>query len=228
MERLQNFWFKFNNNMSLMSILALAIGLLLLAAGHRFFLELHSAELLYWYFGGGVGLMAIYAVCYGVVAENTTEFEGGLVRPRLVMPVLAFFSALSFLYHGFLAQSDPSLQSQDRFFLLAAGPAVMFVFAVTYCLYVGNVANDRLPVPTEASRKRRGGPARLTLSLLKWCSLLAIGACSVRLALQGDPYGLLVCIVELVVTFVICGAIEMIFAATVPVDADRGYAKQAA
>ena len=77
MEALQNFYYRFTNNLSLTSMLVCLLTSTLVFCGHVFWYQYHSLDLLYGYFASTAAVMVVFAIPYGLYAENTSEFDGG-------------------------------------------------------------------------------------------------------------------------------------------------------
>jgi hypothetical protein len=223
MDKIREFWYKLTNNMSLTSGVVALISATLVFTGFVFWQRQMNIELLFWYLGISGGLMVLYAIAYGVYAENTSEFNGGLISARQVMRFIAVITSAAFLLLGVQIQQVPNLDPSYEFFSLLGGPVVMTIFAITYCLYANGIHNDLRTSKVAVEAGDKGGPGRGTIKLLKFATCGTLLYCAVRAGLAGDSYMFLLNLVALICALLGCTAVEVCFQKTVTVARDRGF-----
>lgn len=222
MDKLREYWYKATNNMSLTSGVVALISATLIFTGFVFRQRQMNIDLLFWYLGISGGLMVVYALAYGIYAENTSEFNGGLISARLVMRFIAVITSVAFLVLGVQLQQVPNLDMTYKFWSLLGGPLVMTAFAVTYGWYANCIKNDLRTPKVKVESGDKGGPGRGTIKLLKFATCGTLLYCAVQAGLAGDSYMFLVYLVTLIGGLLGCTVVEVCFQKTVPVSRDRG------
>jgi hypothetical protein len=222
MKRLREFYDSLTSTMSMTSLGVCVLSASLIFCGHMFWhFHQHDFTLLLWYFCSSAAVMVVYAIANKVYADQVPDFECGLIDARKVMRFIAWTLALSFLWCG-TEQLNFEDDNIDATICLAAGPAVLFVFAVTYSLYATTVENDFKPDRTATGAKQRTGTARGTIRLIKVATFVALSYCILRTGLNMQAWLLLRCLLGFGVSLLVCTVVEAVFCRSVTLAQDRG------
>jgi hypothetical protein len=222
MKRLQDLYASATNSLSMTSLGACVLSASLLSAGHVFWHFQHDFTLLLWYFCCSAATMVIYAVAIKLYAANVPSFDGGLLHARMVIRLIGWTTALSFLWCGADQLTSPTDDSIHAAICLAAGPGVMALFALTYGFYATDVLNDFKHDRTARGASVRKGTGRSTMRLIKVASFLALGYCVFHAVWALDAWLLLECLIGFGLSLLVCTLIEAIFIKSVTLAQDRG------